>query len=103
MSEEINDSNINENVMDNQDLKKAIKLLLADMLEDEVDLKNKPLSDMYAQGQLSATQYNRVKIEKILESLGSRRTSTIDVQNCFERKASECVLFDETDKYIDKE
>lgn len=89
--------------MDSQDLKKAIKLLLADMLEDEVDLKNKPSSDMYAQGQLAATQYNRVKIETILEALGSRRTSTIDVQNCFERKTSKFVLFDETDKYIDKE
>lgn len=67
--------------MSNQDLKKAIKLLLEDMLDDEIDFKKKPSSDLYAQGQLAATQYNRVKIESILEASGSIRISTIDVQN----------------------
>lgn len=59
-------------------LKNSLKLLLVEMLEDETELKSKPKGDMYAQGQLSATQYNRVKIENMLESLGSRRTSTIN-------------------------
>lgn len=60
-------------------LKESLKLLLVEMLEDETEFKSKPKNDMYAQGQLSATQYNRVKIENMLESLGSHRTSTIDV------------------------
>ena len=59
-------------------LKESLKLLLVEMLEDETEFKSKPKSDMYTQGQLSATQYNRVKIENMLESLGLRRTSTID-------------------------
>lgn len=64
--------------MINDKLKNSLKLLLVEMLEDEKELKSKPKSDMYAQGQLSATQYNRIKIENMLESLGSRRTSTIN-------------------------
>lgn len=59
-------------------LKESLKLLLVEMLEDETEFKTKDKNDLYAKGQLSATQYNRVKIENILESLGSRRTSTID-------------------------
>lgn len=59
-------------------LKNSLKLLLVEMLEDETELKSKPKSDMYSKGQLAATQYNRVKIESMLESLGSRRTSTVN-------------------------
>ncbi len=65
--------------MCNSDLKIAIKHLLVEMLEDEAELKKLPLNDMYAKGQLSAIQYNRVKIESIVESFGSFRASTIDV------------------------
>ena len=54
---------------------------LVELLEDETDFKNKSANDMYTLGQLSATQYNRVKIENILELFGSSRISTIDVKS----------------------
>lgn len=47
------------------------------MLEDEIEFKNKP-NDIYAQGQLSASQYNRVKLEALLERSGSNRASIIE-------------------------
>lgn len=72
--------NVNKN-MDNSELKNALKHLLVELLEDETDFKNKSANDMYTLGQLSATQYNSVKIENILELFGSSRTSTIDVKS----------------------
>lgn len=53
-----------------------LKALLADLLEDESELKRKK-NDLYAQGQLAAAQVYRVKLETILENNGVSRVSTI--------------------------